>query len=280
MKTVRPAENRRGFTLIELLVVISIIALLIAILLPALGAARNAARTTACLSNLRQHGIAIATYNADYKDVMPLYAERRRGQAVAPTAPETGGKGLSWAGQLNKNYEMSFEAFSCPTDETPPRDFQDAFWVDRDTTPEIASIVVNASYSAVAFYYDDNNPDNPALWKTPWSIPVATNYPASWERPGYTYQMLEPSRLNLVWDGPLTTIEQVAETNLNNNASASWLPGGTSIYVDIWQRHAGRRVLAPDENGAGPNSLFADGHSEAVINTTELEAADVAVPAS
>lgn len=271
-----PTACRHGFTLIELLVVISVIALLIAILLPALSAARRVAQLSTCMSNLRQHGIAIAVYNHDYNGVMPLFAERRRNQNVAPTAPETGGRGLSWAGQLNKNYAMDYEAFSCPSDTTPPRDEQDAYWVDRDTTPEITSIVVNASYSAVVFYYDDNNPVNPAVSRTPWSIPVATNYPPSWEQPGKVSMIEEPSRLHMVWDGPLTTIEQLAIANLNNN-SLTWLSAGTSIYVDIWQRHPARRVLDPGESNAGPNSLFADGHAEAVIDTTALEERDVSI---
>ncbi len=63
--------RRNGFTLIELLVVISIIALLIGILLPALGAARETARKAACLSNIRQLGIAVTTYATDYKDYVP-----------------------------------------------------------------------------------------------------------------------------------------------------------------------------------------------------------------
>lgn len=66
---------RKAFTLIELLVVISIIALLIALLLPALSGARNAARSVACLSNIRQLGIGLATYHAENKDQFPYMGQ-------------------------------------------------------------------------------------------------------------------------------------------------------------------------------------------------------------
>ena len=56
-------RRRPGFTLIELLVVIAIIAILIALLLPAVQAAREAARRAHCRNNLRQMGLAIATYH-------------------------------------------------------------------------------------------------------------------------------------------------------------------------------------------------------------------------
>ncbi len=61
-------NRREGFTIIELLVVISIIALLVGILLPAIGKARDNARVNTSKNNLRQLGVAHATYAADWSD--------------------------------------------------------------------------------------------------------------------------------------------------------------------------------------------------------------------
>lgn len=64
-------SRRSGFTLVELLAVIAIIAMLSALLLPAIARAKNSGRRAACVSNLRQVGVAIQMYAQDYGGRIP-----------------------------------------------------------------------------------------------------------------------------------------------------------------------------------------------------------------
>jgi prepilin-type N-terminal cleavage/methylation domain-containing protein len=99
------AQTRSGFTLIELLVVMAIIVILAALLLPTLGRCREAGRASACLSNIRQLGIASAAYASDYKGSLPSF--------------------LTWL--YSKNYDLTSGAlypylkskgvYRCPTDK-------------------------------------------------------------------------------------------------------------------------------------------------------------------
>lgn len=63
--------SKKAFTLIELLVVIAVIALLMGILMPALNIARDQGRKAACMSNMRQVGIALAMYQNEYEKTPP-----------------------------------------------------------------------------------------------------------------------------------------------------------------------------------------------------------------
>lgn len=92
--------KKAAFTLIELLVVIAIIAILAAILFPAFARARENARKAACMSNLKQIGIAVMMYAQDYDET---YIS---GQTSAPV--------LYWYDVLQP-YTKSRQVFVCPT---------------------------------------------------------------------------------------------------------------------------------------------------------------------
>jgi general secretion pathway protein G len=73
-------RRRRAFTLVELLCVIGTVTLLLGMLMPALSRVRRAAHAAACMSNLRQWGLATQLYANANHGYLP-----RRGQGVQPT---------------------------------------------------------------------------------------------------------------------------------------------------------------------------------------------------
>ena len=86
----RRGQRGRAFTLVELLVVIAIIATLAALLLPAMTSAHQAAKRTACLSNLRQIGLAIHSYAADFDGRIPYGPKAPPFTSPASFYPSTG----------------------------------------------------------------------------------------------------------------------------------------------------------------------------------------------
>jgi len=95
-------QRKQGFTLIELLVVIAIIAILAAILFPVFQKVRENARRTACLSNMKQLGLAVTQYEQDADE-------------KGPNGWDGYARGSGWAWQVYP-FVKSTGAFACPDD--------------------------------------------------------------------------------------------------------------------------------------------------------------------
>jgi prepilin-type N-terminal cleavage/methylation domain-containing protein/prepilin-type processing-associated H-X9-DG protein len=98
--------THRGFTLIELLVVIAIIAILAALLMPALSKAKESGRSTACISNLRQIGIALQLYVQDNNRYLPRMYDRTTASTNGQPSPDT----------VLRSYLGNLNVLKCPSD--------------------------------------------------------------------------------------------------------------------------------------------------------------------
>jgi len=101
----------RAFTLVELLVVIAIIAVLAAILLPVLGKAKEQGRATACLSNLRQIGVALQLYVHENNNRMPIMYDALLSTNAAPVT------NLATIDLVLTNHLGSPAILRCPSDD-------------------------------------------------------------------------------------------------------------------------------------------------------------------
>ncbi|HLV80298.1 MAG TPA: prepilin-type N-terminal cleavage/methylation domain-containing protein, partial [Chthonomonadaceae bacterium] len=164
--------SSRAFTLIELLVVIAIIAVLAAILFPVFAQAREKARQTACLSNLKQVGLAALMYAQDYDET------------IVPT--ELGGdisdaNELYW-GDLLQPYLKNWQLLVCPSAAGQPLQFKTgATNFSQQWSYHYGINDVTADTPACTPTGAPNGPDNPACQHigVAFQAMAAITYPAS-----------------------------------------------------------------------------------------------------
>jgi len=102
----------RGFTLVELLVVISIIGLLAGLAVPAINGALKKAKSGACLSNLRQIGLALITYASGSED----------GRFPVPDDGKALSNEATWVKKLDIDAKTKKNIFVCPGCEKPVKE--------------------------------------------------------------------------------------------------------------------------------------------------------------
>jgi prepilin-type N-terminal cleavage/methylation domain-containing protein/prepilin-type processing-associated H-X9-DG protein len=124
---------KRGFTLIELLVVIAIISIVAAIVFPVYAAARGNARKAACVSNLRQIGMAARMYVQDYDGTLvpPMYI--RTGPTPDYAKDFYSPRWTTWP-ELLQPYTANLDVFTCPE---RPDAFRKGYCLNSNSSGEI-----------------------------------------------------------------------------------------------------------------------------------------------
>ena len=233
---VRRTMKTRAFTLIELLVVIAIIAILAGMLLPALSKAKEKGKQTACLSNMRQIGLATMLYSDEHNDYLPY--------GYAYTWP--GQQQLFWWQDLCRPYINSEPVYSCPSA------WPHGVWRDLrppgSPNPLIKDYVCNAQGGAYA-----------ESGKSQW---VGANGPFinNWNNPSRKLaDIQDPTGTIAICDGSTNVFEIWRLEQVDAWFNAGYGPAYLGNAPDTQNRTAGH-VSKRHNNGF--TASFCDGHAE------------------
>jgi prepilin-type N-terminal cleavage/methylation domain-containing protein len=235
---------KRAFTLVELLVVIAIIAILAALLLPVLTVAKEKAKRTACLSNVRQLGLAMAIYANESIDYYPEAPNPNAGGNVPYAA--TAGTDLwdlpnSIAWTIIKYAGGKRELMFCPSsfasrDPSNP-DIVNFFW--NYGSADKATYLTEGEYKSTGYWWmikrnDAANPNNPTMNPNP--------------------------------NRPRMLIAKTTTIATNLNSSETEIVADITISTGSGDRNADQFVNVPSVSGAPASILSPTGYRSSHLN--------------